>query len=132
MRSVHDASERSARTGGRWNICRCVTTETVLPLGIVAVAVRNVHRNLGGEGSGQRTGVTSSEALCLPLGRSLPGLPRAGFLDRLTAPMPFPVRAIQVDGGSEFQVVFEEACQARGIRLFVLRASVGLEVYETE
>ena len=44
----------------------------------------------------------------------------AGFLDRLVARMPFPVRAIQVDGGSEFQAVFEEACQARGIRLFVL------------
>ena len=27
---------------------------------------------------------------------------------------------VQVDGGSEFQAVFEEACQARGIRLFVL------------
>ena len=34
--------------------------------------------------------------------------------------MPFPVRAIQVDSGSEFQAVFEEACQARGIRLFAL------------
>ncbi len=44
----------------------------------------------------------------------------AGFLDRLVARMPFPVRAIQVDGGSEFQAIFEEACQARGIRLFVL------------
>ena len=44
----------------------------------------------------------------------------AGFFDRLVARMPFPVRAIQVDGGSEFQAVFEETCQARGIRLFVL------------
>ena len=44
----------------------------------------------------------------------------AGFLDRLVARMPFPVRAIQVDGGSEFQAVLEEAYQARGIRLFVL------------
>ncbi len=44
----------------------------------------------------------------------------AGFLDRLVARMPFPVRAIQVDGGPEFQAAFEEACQARGIRLFVL------------
>ena len=44
----------------------------------------------------------------------------AGFLDRLVARMPFPVRAIQVDGGSEFQASFKEACQARGIQLFVL------------
>jgi transposase InsO family protein len=32
----------------------------------------------------------------------------------------FPVRAIQIDGGSEFQATFEHACQALGIRLFVL------------
>ena len=31
-----------------------------------------------------------------------------------------PVHAIQVDGGSEFQAGFEEACRERGIRLFVL------------
>jgi putative transposase len=42
------------------------------------------------------------------------------FLDILQERMPFPIRAIQVDGGSEFQAVFEEACQQRGIRLFVL------------
>ncbi len=34
--------------------------------------------------------------------------------------MPFAVRAIQIDGGSEFMGEFEVACQARGIRLFVL------------
>ena len=44
----------------------------------------------------------------------------AGFLDRLVARMPFPVRAIQVDGGSEFQASFKEAWKARGIHLFVL------------
>jgi putative transposase len=32
----------------------------------------------------------------------------------------FPVRAIQIDGGSEFKAAFERACEARGIRLFVL------------
>ena len=42
------------------------------------------------------------------------------FLDALGERTPFPVRAIQVDGGSEFQAAFEEACQQRGIRLFVL------------
>ena len=44
----------------------------------------------------------------------------AGFLDALQARMPFPVRAIQVDGGSEFQAGFETECQRRGLRLFVL------------
>ena len=34
--------------------------------------------------------------------------------------MPFPIKAIQVDGGSEFEAVFEEECQQRGIKLFVL------------
>ncbi len=42
------------------------------------------------------------------------------FLDELEARMPFPVRAIQVDGGSEFEAVFETECQKRGIELFVL------------
>ncbi|MBA7465989.1 hypothetical protein ES707_01161 [subsurface metagenome] len=34
--------------------------------------------------------------------------------------MPFPVRAIQVDGGAEFEAIFEEECQRCGIKLFVL------------
>lgn len=41
-------------------------------------------------------------------------------LDAITTRMPFPVRAIQVDGGSEFMSEFEEACRDRGVRLFVL------------
>jgi transposase InsO family protein len=44
----------------------------------------------------------------------------AAFLDAIQARMPFPVRAIQVDGGSEFQAAFEAECQRRQIRLFVL------------
>lgn len=42
------------------------------------------------------------------------------FLDSLQQRMPFPVRAVQVDGGSEFAAEFEQACQQRGLRLFVL------------
>jgi len=44
----------------------------------------------------------------------------AHFLDTLQSRMPFPVEAIQVDGGSEFEAIFEEECQRRGIKLFVL------------
>lgn len=44
----------------------------------------------------------------------------AAFLDAIQARTPFPVRAIQVDGGSEFQATFETECQRRQIRLFVL------------
>lgn len=44
----------------------------------------------------------------------------ASFLDKLAAEMPFPVKAIQVDGGSEFMAEFETACQAKGIALYVL------------
>jgi putative transposase len=44
----------------------------------------------------------------------------ASFLDKITADMPFPVKAIQVDGGSEFMAEFEAACQAKGIALYVL------------
>lgn len=42
------------------------------------------------------------------------------FLDKLTAEMPFPVTAIQVDGGSEFMAEFEQACADKNIRLYVL------------
>lgn len=42
------------------------------------------------------------------------------FLDKLTADMPFKIEAIQVDGGSEFMAAFEDACQKRGLRLYVL------------
>jgi transposase InsO family protein len=42
------------------------------------------------------------------------------FLDTLQHRMPFPIRALQVDGGSEFAADFEQACQQRGLHLFVL------------
>lgn len=44
----------------------------------------------------------------------------AQFLDTLQHRMPFPIRALQVDGGSEFAAEFEQGCQQRGLRLFVL------------
>jgi transposase InsO family protein len=44
----------------------------------------------------------------------------AQFLETLLSRMPFPVRALQVDGGSEFAATFEDACQQRGLKLFVL------------
>ena len=42
------------------------------------------------------------------------------FLDTLQRRLPFPLRALQVDGGGEFAAVFEQACLERGIKLFVL------------
>lgn len=42
------------------------------------------------------------------------------FLRQILARMPFPVRAVQVDGGSEFKRDFEAACQAARIPLWVL------------
>jgi transposase InsO family protein len=44
----------------------------------------------------------------------------AQFLNTLLERMPFPLRALQVDGGSEFAAAFEDACRQRGLRLFVL------------
>ena len=44
----------------------------------------------------------------------------ANFLDTIQERLPFPVRALQVDGGSEFQAIFEQVRQQRGIKLFVL------------
>ncbi len=42
------------------------------------------------------------------------------ILAALEERFPYPVRAIQIDGGSEFKAVFEEACARREIQLFVL------------
>ena len=44
----------------------------------------------------------------------------AEFIEALLERMPFEVKAIQVDNGSEYMAEFEEACRAKEIRLFVL------------
>ena len=56
----------------------------------------------------------------LELGRRATAAAAADVLDRLAERMPFPVRAISIDNGSEFMAEFETACASRGIRLFVL------------
>jgi putative transposase len=47
-------------------------------------------------------------------------LAAAHLLDALVDRMPFPIAALQVDGGSEFAAEFETACQQRNLPLFVL------------
>jgi len=47
-------------------------------------------------------------------------LAAARFLDSLLDRLPFPLGALQVDGGSEFAAEFEQACQQKEIPLFVL------------
>ncbi len=42
------------------------------------------------------------------------------FLDEMVVRTPNQIKAIQIDGGSEFQSVFEQECQTRGINLYVL------------
>jgi transposase InsO family protein len=54
------------------------------------------------------------------LGQRATAAAAAAVLDRLAERMPFGVRAISIDNGSEFMAEFETACQARGIALFVL------------
>ena len=44
----------------------------------------------------------------------------AQFLESMHRRFPFSIKAVQVDGGSEFMADFETACQKSGIRLFVL------------
>jgi len=44
----------------------------------------------------------------------------AKFLDILMESSPFFIKAIQIDGGSEFKGAFEEACKMRGITVYVL------------
>ena len=47
-------------------------------------------------------------------------LAAAHFLDTLVNRMPFPIAALQVDGGGKFAAKFEMACQQGGPPLFVL------------
>ena len=42
------------------------------------------------------------------------------FLEYLERKFPFKIKAIQIDGGSEFKKHFEKACQEKGILLFLL------------
>jgi putative transposase len=42
------------------------------------------------------------------------------FLEDMEKRTPNQIKSIQIDGGSEFQSVFEEECQRRNIKLFVL------------
>jgi len=42
------------------------------------------------------------------------------FLAEVRARSPFPIKAIQIDGGSEFMAEFEAECQGEGIALWVL------------
>jgi putative transposase len=54
------------------------------------------------------------------IGTSATAATMTAHLDRMRARLPFPVRALQIDGGSEFMAEFETYCQQQGIRLFVL------------
>ena len=47
----------------------------------------------------------------------------AKFLDKVIEYLPYPVKSIQVDGGSEFMRHFENKCAKYGIKLFVLPPS---------
>jgi putative transposase len=47
-------------------------------------------------------------------------LKAAHFLHYLRKKFPYPIKAIQIDGGSEFKDQFEEECKAKKIPLFVL------------
>jgi transposase InsO family protein len=44
----------------------------------------------------------------------------ASFLDKVLLEMPDPIKAIQIDGGSEFMAEFEQVCADRNLPLYVL------------
>lgn len=56
----------------------------------------------------------------LELASSASARAAVGILDALALRMPFPVRALSVDNGSEFMADFEAACAERGIALYTL------------
>ncbi len=57
---------------------------------------------------------------CARAHRHCSSLTATGFLEYMERKFPFRIRAIQIDGGSEFKKHFEEACQKRKIRLFII------------
>ena len=67
---------------------------------------------------------TARDIICrwdvLDIYRRATSVNAACLLDAVEERMPFPVKAIQVDGDSEFEPIFEEECQKRNSRLFVL------------
>jgi putative transposase len=52
--------------------------------------------------------------------RSASSRAAAKFIDTIRERMPFEVKALQIDGGSEFEGIFEEVCKNYDIQLFVL------------
>lgn len=54
------------------------------------------------------------------VGQNITATAAIRVIDAIFDRLPVKPRAIQVDGGSEFMAVFEKACQARGITLYVL------------
>ncbi len=52
--------------------------------------------------------------------RSASSTAAAQFIDTIRERMPFEVKALQIDGGSEFHGIFEEICEQYGIALFPL------------
>jgi putative transposase len=57
---------------------------------------------------------------CARAYRRASSLTATDFLEYLERKFPFPVRAIQIDGGSEFKKDFEAGCRAHDIRLFII------------
>ncbi len=76
---------------------------------------------LGGEVFKQFTAVDGVSRFCvLSLASNATARLAVRALDAIVARMPFVVRAVQVDGGSEFMAEFEQACKERGLLLFEL------------
>lgn len=61
-----------------------------------------------------------SRCAAAEIGTSATAATTKRHLERMLARLPFSVRAIQIDGGSEFKGVFEEFCREMELKLFVL------------
>ncbi len=61
-----------------------------------------------------------SKYLCTEIYSNATSKSAKKFLLKLVQECPFPIKSIQVDGGSEFRAEFEEACAELGIDLIVL------------
>jgi len=87
-----------------------------------AVQLDTLKVGLGhGEQVKQFTAVDAASRWCVAMpAHRITAAAAARFLDKVLAGMPFPVTAIQIDGGSEFMAEFEQACAEKDLPLYVL------------
>ena len=119
--NVRQAKEaRKRRRRPRYAILKPEGYRVTAPGDLIQVDTLQVHL----QGCGRRWQFSSRDLISRwdvsRAYRNASSFAAALFLEYMERKFPFPIRAIQIDGGSEFKKHFEEACRLHGIRLFII------------